>query len=81
MGQIDEGLHMKMTSLLLLLLALLVSCGQSKRSSGKKYTTLTDAQIQDIMDNQVLTCAGIAGRACPEGVTRILTLNKSRKTI
>lgn len=68
---------MKMTSLLLLLLTLLVSCGQSKRSSGKKYTTLTDAQIQDIMDNQVLTCAGIAGRACPEGVTRILTLNKS----
>lgn len=69
---------MKFTSLFLLLslLALTVSCGQSKNSRGPKFTKLTEEQIQLVMDHQVLSCAGIGGKACPEGVVRILTLNK-----
>ncbi|MBA2406036.1 MAG: trypsin-like peptidase domain-containing protein [Bdellovibrionales bacterium] len=69
---------MKITSVLFLvpLLALTISCGKTGRSSGKKYTKLTEEQIQTIMDNQQMDCAGIGGRSCPEGVVRILTLNK-----
>jgi V8-like Glu-specific endopeptidase len=69
---------MKITSLLVILplLVLSVSCGQSKNSRGAKFTKLTEEQIQLVMDNQVISCAGIDGKACPEGVVRILTLNK-----
>lgn len=71
---------MRISSIFLLIpvLALSISCGKSGRSSGKKYTKLTEQQIQTIMDNQILTCAGIGGKACPEGVVRILTLNKEQ---
>ena len=69
---------MRITSLLVMLslIILSVSCGQSKNSRGPKFTKLTEEQIQLVMDNQVLSCAGINGKSCPEGVVRILTLNK-----
>jgi len=71
---------MKTSSLFILLslLVLAVSCGPKGKSSGKKYTKLTEEQIQNIMDNQIITCAGIGGKSCPEGVVRILTLNKEQ---
>ena len=58
------------------MMLLLVSCGEARRSSGKKKATLTQDQIQEIMDHQILTCAGIGGHPCPAGVSRLLTLDQ-----
>ena len=71
---------MKISTLLCLILVLStsVSCAKKSKSSGKKYTTLTQEQIQAVMDNQILTCGAIDDMPCPEGVVRILTLDKER---
>jgi V8-like Glu-specific endopeptidase len=58
------------------MILLLASCGEARRSSGKKKTTLTQDQIQEIMDHQILTCAGISGHSCPAGISRLLTLDQ-----
>lgn len=58
------------------MILLLASCGEARRSSGKKKTTLTQDQIQEIMDHQILTCAGIGGHLCPAGISRLLTLDQ-----
>ena len=68
-----------MTSLLFIisLLFFSVSCGKGGRSSGKKYIKITPEQIAYVMDNQVMSCGSIDGKACPEGVSRLMILNRS----
>ncbi len=61
--------------LLLSLLFLSTACGQKSKSS-KKVTKITEEQIQYVMDNQFIDCASIDGRACPNGMVRLLILNK-----
>ena len=68
-----------MTSLLFILslLFLSVSCGKGGRSNGKKYIKITAEQIANVMDNQVMSCGSIGRKACPEGVSRLMILNRS----
>lgn len=71
---------MKMTSLWLIpVLSVVVACGKKGSPSGsKKYHKLTEAQIAYVMDNQYMECASVDGKPCPEGISRLLTLNKQQ---
>lgn len=69
---------MKFSTLITLILMLMISaaCGKgSSKSSGKKYTKITPEQIQYIMDNQYMRCGAIGLGTCPDGMSRLLTLN------
>lgn len=67
---------MKFSSIvfMLCLLVLVSACGK-KIKSGKKYTRITAERIQEIMNNQWMSCGAIGGGTCPDGVARLLTLN------
>ena len=68
--------------MLISLLVLSISCGkkeQAKKSTPIKYTKLSQAEIEIIMDNQELTCGSIDDGPCPAGVVRLLTLNDKQK--
>lgn len=64
-------------ALILGILLTLVSCGNGGPKNTKKTTTITEQQIQSVMDRQVFDCSGINGAACPEGMARLLYLNKA----
>jgi hypothetical protein len=69
---------MKFSTLICLLVLLILSaaCGKSgSKKSGKKYTRISPEQIQYIMDNQYMRCGAIGLGTCPQGVSRLLTLN------
>lgn len=68
---------MKISSLvfMLCLLVLTSACGKKSSKSGKKYVRITAEEIQYIMDNQWMSCGAIGGGSCPDGVSRLLTLN------
>ncbi|WP_408095521.1 trypsin-like serine peptidase [Peredibacter sp. HCB2-198] len=67
---------MKVKPLFFLLSFLLfqISCSKSS-SSNRRETTIRDEQINEIMDNQNFDCASINGKACPDGVVRLLIVN------
>src|SRR5690606_6243738 len=68
---------MKHSFLFLLSLMFLVSCGGGgSKSNSKRKTKITEAQIQNVMDNQHFECASVDGGPCPSGITRLLILNK-----
>jgi V8-like Glu-specific endopeptidase len=64
-------------AIVLTLLLTLVSCGKGGSGNAKKLTTITDKQIQQVMDNQNFECDGINGASCPEGMARLLYVNKA----
>lgn len=58
-------------------MTLAVSCGERISSSNsKRVTRITDQQIRAVMSNQFIDCESINGSSCPEGVARLLILNK-----
>lgn len=68
---------MKQSLLFMLALVFLVSCGGGgSKSNSRRKTKITEAQIQNVMDNQRMECASIDGSGCPSGVARLLILNK-----
>lgn len=63
--------------LLILFIVSLVSCGKSsKGQSAALETRITEEQIQTVMSNQKLECSALKGGSCPDGMVRILYLNK-----
>jgi V8-like Glu-specific endopeptidase len=64
--------------LLVLSLFALVGCGNSGggSSKSKKTTKISESQIEEIMNNQNFDCASIDGNGCPEGIARLLMINK-----
>ena len=63
--------------LLFLLIVNFVSCGKSSRGqSAALETRITEEQIQSVLSNQKLECSPLSGATCPDGMVRILYLNK-----
>lgn len=68
---------MNKTYHLIFIIMTLLSFSCSKGSSGnKKETRIEETQIPDVMNRQNFSCASISGN-CPEGIARLLVLNKS----
>ena len=55
-------------------LFILVSCGKSS-SEGKKTIPLSQAQIQNLLNNQKFECASLNGKPCPDGIARVFILD------
>lgn len=67
-----------MNKIILLCLVMLqlfsLSCAK-KSSSNKREVRITEAQIQDVMGNQIFECASLGG-PCPSGIARLLIINR-----
>lgn len=58
------------------MLILSAACGKGgSKKSGKKYTKISPEEIEAIMNNQYMTCGAIGSGICPQGVSRLLTIN------
>lgn len=57
-------------------LLVIVSCGKSSPKKSVQKTRITEEEIQFVMSHQSITCGAIDGNRCPEGIVRILVLNK-----
>lgn len=70
---------MRFHSVFILACMLIVTaCGQTGGESNTKRTTrITEEQIQAVMENQNIECDAIKGGSCPEGVTRLLIIDKN----
>lgn len=62
------------TLLVLITSLLLHACGRAP-SAGKKHVPIEPEEIAQIMENQGIVCATIAGGHCPEGVARLFIIN------
>lgn len=73
-----QRLSMKLSLVLTMVLLLsLASCGGKKGNSNtKKTTTISQQQIEAVMENQEFECAALNGGGCPAGIARLLILNK-----
>lgn len=61
------------------MLIVFASCGKKGITSSKSKTAaISEEEIQAVMANQVFDCASLDGSACPEGITRLLILNKKK---
>lgn len=62
--------------ILLTLLVLLTSCGNSG-INGRKRITLTQEDISSLLVEQNFECASLNGNACPKGIARLFIHNPS----
>lgn len=66
------------STLLLLLLAFISSCGDKKvQEPAYKQEDISIAEINYIMNNQSVTCASIRGGGCPSGIARLFIVDRS----
>lgn len=64
-------------ALLMLNIVFAVSCGNKSGSEGKKEVWISESQINEVMASQNFDCASVSSGSCPEGVTRLMILNKT----
>lgn len=70
---------MKTFFISLLFLLVIVSCGPKVGTTNSSATAnISTSEIQAIMDNQVFECVTTDGKTCPEGITRLLIINKKK---
>lgn len=64
---------------ILILVSLLVACGNRENSTiaTKRLTTISEEQINAIINQQNLDCSPIEGTICPEGLARLLIIDKN----
>ncbi len=78
----DLGYHLGMYKLTLLILVLLFHSACGKKGVIKttsETATISESQIQEIMDRQAFECASLEGGPCPEGISRLFIINRSKK--
>lgn len=57
----------------------MVSCGPKAGTTNSSATAHISAEeIQEIMNDQSFECVSTDGKACPEGITRLLIINKKK---
>jgi V8-like Glu-specific endopeptidase len=67
---------MKFSSLFIFLfLVLAISCGKKVPAEGKRKVSISENQINSIINNQIVECASIEGQSCPEGIARLMIID------
>lgn len=74
----DIEVRMKPSFLMLLTILLFcISCGKRNASESKRKVRISENQIQAFVENQIVDCASIDGQRCPEGIARLMVLDKN----
>lgn len=72
---------MKSSIIILSLAFLLAACGAKVSTTNTSATAnISAAEVEAIMNNQVFECKSMDGKPCPEGLARLLIINKKKSS-